>query len=65
MRPITAFFSAMSAGLIENFTGKSYIESGDIVVDRTCVVDACCDGIGCDPGFMPDITLFWRGFGLE
>ncbi|MGO9738286.1 MAG: SO_0444 family Cu/Zn efflux transporter [Desulfomonilaceae bacterium] len=49
MRPITAFFSAMSAGLIENFTGKSYIESGDIVVDRTCIVDACCDGIGCDP----------------
>jgi uncharacterized membrane protein YraQ (UPF0718 family) len=49
MRPITAFFSAMSAGLIENFTGKSYIESGNIVVDRTCVVDACCDGIGCDP----------------
>ncbi len=49
MRPITAFFSAMSAGLIENFTGKSYIESSDIVVDRTCIVDACCDGIGCDP----------------
>ena len=49
MRPVAAFISAMSAGLIENFTGKSYNESSQIVVEKTCVVDGCCDGIGCDP----------------
>jgi len=49
MRPITAFVTALSAGILENFTGKSYSESSQIIPDRTCIVDGCCDGIDCDP----------------
>lgn len=49
MRPITAFITAMCAGLLENFTGRSYSKSREIIPDRVCVVDACCDGTDCDP----------------
>lgn len=49
MRPITAFITALSAGMLENFTGRSYSESSRIIPDRTCIVDSCCDGIDCDP----------------
>ena len=49
MRPLTAFITAFTAGFVENFTGKSYAESGRTEPDRTCPVDACCDGTDCDP----------------
>jgi hypothetical protein len=49
MRPVTAFITAICAGLLENFTGSSYKKSGEIIPDRVCVVDACCDGSNCDP----------------
>ncbi len=49
MRPITAFITAMCAGLLENFTGRSYSKSREIMPDRICVIDACCDGSDCDP----------------
>ena len=49
MRPIAALITATSAGLLENFTGRSYAESGQVEPDRTCLIDGCCDGIDCDP----------------
>lgn len=49
MRPIAALITASFAGLLENFTGRSYGESSAIEPDRTCLVDGCCDGIDCDP----------------
>ena len=49
MRPITAFITALSAGVLENFTGESCSQTGGIFPDRTRVVDGCCDGIDCDP----------------
>lgn len=49
MRPIAALVTASCAGLLENFTGRSYGESSGIQPDRTCLVDGCCDGIDCDP----------------
>ncbi|MHB8204444.1 MAG: SO_0444 family Cu/Zn efflux transporter [Desulfomonilaceae bacterium] len=65
MRPVTAFVSAFCAGLIENFTGSSYTQSGQIVIDKTCIVDGCCDGINCDPKvharYHSLIQRFWAG----
>jgi uncharacterized membrane protein YraQ (UPF0718 family) len=49
IRPITAFFTAFIAGIVENFTAGSYERSQNIVPDRTCLVDGCCDGTDCDP----------------
>lgn len=49
MRPVTAFVTAMCAGLLENFTGSSYSKSSEMIPNRVCVVDACCDGTDCDP----------------
>jgi len=46
IRPIAAFLTAMVAGFSENllFWQK---ESGDMKVDLSCPLDACCDGIDC------------------
>jgi hypothetical protein len=49
LRPISAFFTAMTAGLIENFTGGSYGESQEVEPDLSCPIDGCCDGIDCEP----------------
>jgi len=46
IRPVAAFLTAMSAGFAENllFWEKNKEE---IVVDRSCPVDNCCDGVEC------------------
>jgi uncharacterized membrane protein YraQ (UPF0718 family) len=49
IRPITAFVTAFVAGTVENATGDSYERTGRTIPDRTCLVDACCDGTDCDP----------------
>lgn len=49
IRPVTALITALTAGVLENFIGDSYDKSAEIVPDRTCVVDGCCDGSDCDP----------------
>lgn len=49
MRPFAAFVTGAVAGIIENFTGDSYRRHPAVAPDRTCLVDACCDGIDCDP----------------
>lgn len=49
IRPVTAFFTAVVAGIAENYLGKSYQESQAVTPDLTCPVDACCDGVNCDP----------------
>ncbi len=46
VRPVAAFFTATFAGMVENTLfwdagGKS------LVVDRSCPVDGCCDGVDC------------------
>ena len=47
IRPLSAFISAVVAGLADNFSSgddyKSNLEKADI----TCKVDGCCDGIDC------------------
>jgi uncharacterized protein len=49
IRPIAALITGLTAGVVENFTGRSYVNSKQIEPDRTCLVDACCNGVGCDP----------------
>jgi uncharacterized membrane protein YraQ (UPF0718 family) len=47
-RPVTAFFTAIAAGLTENLLGGSKGER-TAPPDLSCPVDGCCDGIDCDP----------------
>jgi uncharacterized membrane protein YraQ (UPF0718 family) len=49
MRPVTAFVTAFVGGILENLSARSFREGPDIGAYRTCPVDACCDGIDCDP----------------
>ena len=46
VRPIAAFCTAVFAGVAENtlFWEK---EDRQVVVDRSCPVDGCCDGVDC------------------
>ncbi len=48
VRPVAAFVTAMSAGLLENMLtyGK---KQEDMVVTNNCPVDNCCDGTDCPP----------------
>jgi uncharacterized membrane protein YraQ (UPF0718 family) len=47
-RPLSAFATAITAGLLENLIQKPEpMETEDI--DRTCAVDGCCDANDCDP----------------
>lgn len=47
-RPLVAFFSAMTAGLSENFLRKPK-EKKSSTPDLSCPVDNCCDGQNCSP----------------
>lgn len=49
LRPLTAFFTALVAGLTENLAFRGYRESLEVEPVRACAVDQCCDGIDCDP----------------
>ncbi len=46
IRPVAALCTAMVAGISENlfFWDKT---NREVVVDNTCLVDGCCDGIDC------------------
>jgi len=46
VRPVAAFITAISAGLLENLVfWKS--DQRDVRIDRRCPVDGCCDGEDC------------------
>jgi uncharacterized protein len=49
IRPVTAFATAVVAGIVENFVGRSDQPGQRPEVDRTCLVDRCCDGTDCAP----------------
>ncbi len=46
VRPVAAFVTAICAGILENtlFWEK---DQGEVVIDRSCPVDGCCDGNDC------------------
>ena len=49
IRPMTAFATAMVAGIVDNFAGRPKKPEQRPIVNRTCLVDGCCDGTDCDP----------------
>ncbi len=47
-RPVAAFLSAITAGLLENiFWTRNDLEIAE--GEKSCTVDGCCDGIDCPP----------------
>ncbi len=49
MRPVVAFVTGAAAGIVENLTGRSYVQTKDAAPDLSCPVDGCCDGVDCEP----------------
>lgn len=47
VRPVAALVSGITAGLAENIWFWKKDESKTMVVDRSCSVDNCCDGVDC------------------
>jgi len=47
-RPISAFVTALFAGITENLLAKKG-KNEPVIPDLSCPVDGCCDGIECDP----------------
>ena len=72
-RPLAAFLTAVTAGLIENFWGGSYAETtnSEVTPDLSCKVDSCCDGHNCSAedhrhhhSFLEKVTAALKyGFG--
>lgn len=58
-RPISAFFTAVVAGLAENFFHTQKDDDWLKVIDRSCPVDGCCDGLDCSP----EVHSSHHGFG--
>jgi len=48
-RPVAAFFTAVAAGITENLLHTQTEKDWLRVVDRSCPVDNCCDGVDCHP----------------
>ena len=48
VRPVAAFVTAMSAGVLENFLSFSKSQE-TLRVAKNCPIDNCCDGIDCPP----------------
>jgi uncharacterized membrane protein YraQ (UPF0718 family) len=48
-RPISAFITAIAAGISENLLQTQKEEDWERVIDRSCPIDNCCDGNECPP----------------
>ncbi|KPK26419.1 MAG: permease [Desulfobacterales bacterium SG8_35_2] len=48
-RPVSAFVTAVAAGISENILQSQKEDDWERVIDRSCPVDNCCDGNGCPP----------------
>ena len=48
-RPVSAFITAVAAGIIENVLHTQKEEDWEKVIDRSCPIDNCCDGNDCSP----------------
>lgn len=48
-RPVSAFITAIAAGISENLLHTQKEEDWEKVIDRSCPIDKCCDGIECPP----------------
>jgi len=48
-RPVSAFITAVAAGISENILQSQKEDDWERVIDRSCPVDNCCDGNECPP----------------
>jgi uncharacterized membrane protein YraQ (UPF0718 family) len=48
-RPVSAFITAVAAGISENLLHTQKDEDWKQVIDRSCPIDNCCDGNECPP----------------
>jgi uncharacterized membrane protein YraQ (UPF0718 family) len=48
-RPVSAFITAVAAGITENLLQTQKEKDWEKVVDRSCPIDNCCDGNECPP----------------
>ncbi len=48
-RPVSAFITAVAAGISENLFNSQKEDDWKRVIDRSCPVDNCCDGEDCPP----------------
>jgi uncharacterized membrane protein YraQ (UPF0718 family) len=48
-RPVSAFVTAVAAGISENLLHTQKDEDWNRVIDRSCPIDNCCDGTECPP----------------
>ena len=48
-RPVSAFVTAVAAGISENLLQTQKEEDWHRVIDRSCPIDNCCDGNECPP----------------
>jgi uncharacterized membrane protein YraQ (UPF0718 family) len=48
-RPVSAFLTAIAAGISENLLHTQKEEDWERVIDRSCPIDNCCDGTECPP----------------
>jgi uncharacterized membrane protein YraQ (UPF0718 family) len=48
-RPVSAFITAVAAGISENLLNSQKEDDWKRVIDRSCPVDNCCDGEDCPP----------------
>ena len=48
-RPVSAFITAVAAGISENLLQTQKEEDWERVIDRSCPIDNCCDGNECPP----------------
>jgi uncharacterized protein len=61
LRPVTALVTGVFAGIVENLFGEDYRKDSS-AADRTCPVDACCDGIDCPPEVHAYHHTWWEKF---
>ena len=48
-RPVSAFITAVAAGISENLLHSQKDENWKEIIDRSCPIDNCCDGNDCPP----------------
>ena len=48
-RPVSAFITAVAAGVTENLLQTQKDDDWKRVIDRSCPIDNCCDGNDCPP----------------
>ena len=48
-RPVSAFITAVAAGITENLLHTQKEDDWEKVIDRSCPIDNCCDGNDCSP----------------